>query len=341
MPSGISVIICCFNSSLRIAPTLQHLVAQKNILSSSWEVILVDNGSKDNTAETALQIWNSFNEKKPPFKIVTELEPGLSAARRKGIEKAFFDYILFCDDDNWLDDNYLSIGLGIMQTFPGIGALGGTGRPVFEDKEPPYFWANQFHVLAVGMQSEVEGDITNGRGVLYGAGMLLNKSAFNVLKEKFRFKFQLTDRIGTSLASSGDHELCLALKKAGYRIYYSKKMKFQHFIPKHRTTIQYYKQLFLGFGISYALLHAYRVNRDNLHSLKNDYRYICLRSLKNIMFTRIKLLVKGYYFGFDQYKCLDELHHLYNDIGILRTFILTKNRFKDQFNSQLIFSPNS
>jgi len=331
MPSGISVVICCFNSAARIAPTLHHLYKQKNISLSSWEVIVVNNCSTDNTSEKAGQIWESFIAEKPDFKIVDELTPGLSAARQKGIDECHYDYVLFCDDDNWLDENYLSIALNIMQNNPRIGALGGTGTPVFEEKEPPYFWVNQYHVLAVGRQSGIDGDITDERGVLYGAGMILNKAAYRTLKEKFDFQFLVSGRTGNNLLSSDDHELCLALKQIGFRIFYAKNLKFKHYIPRSRTTIRYYKKLFLGFGISYAMLHVYKVNKNNLNNLKNDYRYIFFRCLKNIFLAKVRLFVNGYYLSNNKYKYLDHLHFLYNNIGLLKTIIKVKNIYKKQF----------
>jgi len=338
MPAGVSVIICCFNSANRLAPTLQHLVNQKGIALSLWEVILIDNCSTDHTAEKAAELWLSFTCEKPNFKIVAELTPGLSSAREKGIIESYFDYVLFCDDDNWLDENYLSIAANIIQSNPGIGALGGTGAPVFEKNEPPYFWVNQYHTLATGEQSTIDGDITDERGVLYGAGMVLNKSAYNQLKEKFQFQFQVSDRINNTLLSSGDHELCLALKKIGYKIFYSRQLKFKHYIPESRTTITYYKKLFYGFGVSYAMLHVYRVNKNNLNNIKNDYRYIAVRCLKTIFLVNGKLLINGYYFNSNKYKYLGQLHHLYNAFGQLKTVIKIKNVYKKEFSALPLFT---
>ena len=245
---------------------------------------------------------------------------------------------MFCDDDNWLDENYLHLGLNSMKSNSKIGALGGTGYPVFENEEPPYFWANQYHALAVGIQSDIEGDITDGRGVLYGAGMILNKTAFNILEGKYRFKFQLSDRTGTNLVSSGDHELCLALKKIGFRIYYLKKLTFNHFITRQRTTISYYKKLFLAFGIAYAMLHVYRVKVHTLKNWNNDYRYLCLRAFKNMLIVWIRLLLNGYYFKPEKYKHIDQLHKLYANIGILKTFLKVKNTYQQQFRDNPIFN---
>lgn len=341
MQEGISVIICCFNSSLRLHPTLEHLYLQKEIPVSQWEVILVDNASSDNTAEKAQEIWNSFTAIKPEFKVVYEATPGLSAARNKGIQESKFKYVLFCDDDNWLDQNYLAIALSIMNSSPNIGALGGMGLPVFEKEEPPYFWQNQYHVLAVGSQWNKEGDITDERGVLYGAGMVLNKTAFKILKEKYNFKFQVSDRIGDSLISSGDHELCLALKHIGFRILFYKSLIFKHYIPERRTSLKYYKKLFLSFGMSDAMLNVYFINKNNINSIKNDYRYICVRCTKNIIKIGFKLIFSGYFTSTDKYKYLSDVHHLYNNLGILKRMKVEKNSFKKVIRDSPLFNSNN
>jgi glycosyltransferase involved in cell wall biosynthesis len=340
MPFGISVVICCYNSATRLPSTLQHLCKQKGISKSSWEVILINNCSTDNTVETANQLWNSLTSKKPDFKIINESTPGLSAARQKGIDESRFDYVLFCDDDNWLDENYLSNALDIIKQNPRIGALGGTGSPVFEKEEPPYFRINQYHTLATGEQSEIDGDITDERGVLYGAGMVLNKIAYKQLQETYQFQFLLSDRKSNNLLSSGDHELCLALRKIGFKIYFSKKLFFKHYIPGYRTTIKYYKKLFLGFGKSYAMLQVYRVNRDDLNSIKNDYRYIMVRCMKNILFLYLRLLASGYYFTNNKYRYVDQLHRLYGNIGQLTTMLEVKNIYKTQFSNLSLFNKN-
>ena len=341
MSPGISVIICCYNSVGRIEPTLQHLYTQKGLPPTEWEVILVDNASTDNTASVATAIWDSFPGKKPKFKVVTEPTPGLSSARKKGIEDSSFEYVVFCDDDNWLEESYLVNGLKIMFSDPNIGVLGGTGIPVFEHTEPPYFWVNQFPGLAVGEQSPIEGDITDERGVSYGAGMILNRRAFLELVENYNFQFQVSDRIGEVLMSSGDHEICLALRKLGYRIFYSRTLQFKHFIPAHRTTIEYYKKLYFGFGVAYALLRVYAVQKDQVNSLVNDYRYFCIRAMKIILFTRIKLLMEGYYFSKNKYKFVETLHLLYSNIGMLKTFLRIKNSYKMQLSSQPLFNLGS
>jgi glycosyltransferase involved in cell wall biosynthesis len=338
MASGISVVVCCYNSEKRLFPTLEHLAKQQDISPDSWEIILINNNSTDNTVATANSIWNSFNIHKPNFRIIDEPQAGLSYAREKGISESGFDYVLFCDDDNWLVENYVNLAFTIMQSNPLIGALGGKGHPVFEKKEPPHFWKNQWYNLAVGDQSTIEGDITDVSRVVYGAGMTINKSAYKKLQNNYNFQFQVSDRIGTSVLSGGDHELCLALTRIGYRIYYDSRLNFKHFLPVQRTTIDYYKRLFLGFGISYDMMRVYRVNKINLTHFKYDYRYIILRCIKNMLVTETKLLFSGYYVEREKHKYLHLLNVYYQNLGQLNASIKFKNSYKKQFDDLLIFN---
>src|SRR4051812_32311772 len=93
---GISVIICCYNSSQRIHYALKHLEQQSFEDDLRWEVIVVDNASSDGTGRIAESIWREFNCD-IPFRVVTESEPGLSHARNKGVAEARFEYLIFCD----------------------------------------------------------------------------------------------------------------------------------------------------------------------------------------------------------------------------------------------------
>ena len=322
--NGISVVVCCYNSVKRIKTTLECLSLQINISIDQWEIILINNASTDNTIIFVEEVWENINLPKPVLKIFNELKPGLSAARNRGIQESLFKYILFCDDDNWLSQDYLSSALKLMYDNPKIGVLGGIGDPVFETEQPPYFWINQYHTLAVGPQYSQSGDITETRGVVYGAGMVLNKFAYYELLNKFDFEFLTTDRKGDSLVSGGDHELCIAIKKIGYKVFWSEELKFKHYMPKNRTTINYYKKLFIGNGLSQPFLDAYSINTHNI-GLKADYRYSIFRCLKNIIFSYFKLFFKGYFFSKNEYKFIDILQTLCINYGMLLTMSRIKN----------------
>ncbi|MBA2330845.1 MAG: glycosyltransferase family 2 protein, partial [Flavisolibacter sp.] len=103
--NGISIVICCYNSAELLPKTLHHIAQQKIASTIPWELIIVNNNSSDDTKKIAEQFIN-----KNPFikaHIVDEFSPGLSIARHKGFETSSYEYMLLCDDDNWLENDYV------------------------------------------------------------------------------------------------------------------------------------------------------------------------------------------------------------------------------------------
>src|SRR5688572_4707126 len=105
---GCSIIICCHNSSKKLPHTLMGIATQ-NVSNLVCELILVDNNSTDDTAAIASEIWRQLGHPFP-LMIANENRPGLIYARKAGINLASNEIILFCDDDNWLPQDYASKG---------------------------------------------------------------------------------------------------------------------------------------------------------------------------------------------------------------------------------------
>ena len=112
MKTGISIVICCYNSESRIGKTLQVLSGLKTTGGYPWEVVLVDNNSTDNTGGVARKVWQQVSEPVPLI-VLKENNPGLSFARKRGAREAHYAYLVYCDDDNWLAENYLDRVLDI------------------------------------------------------------------------------------------------------------------------------------------------------------------------------------------------------------------------------------
>lgn len=252
---GITVIICCYNSIARISKTLEFLSHQLVKESISWEIILVDNASSDNTADYAMSEWRKYNCR-TDFFVVKQDIPGLNNARKMGIDCAKYDFIIFCDDDNWLFEDYIERAFEIMDSNPEIGVLGGQG--IAETEIAPPEWLD-LTIFATGPQSKVSGDITTTRTTVYGAGSIFRKSVLVDLKNN-GFTTYLTDRKGSTLSSGGDAELCWAVSLAGYKIWYDENLKFYHFISKDRLSFKYVKRMEFGNGYS-SFLHIPYFNK--------------------------------------------------------------------------------
>lgn len=267
-PPGVSILICCYNSAAHLPSTLKYLYRQNVPLNIPWEVIIVDNNSTDNTAEIARREWDKHNCL-APLRIVKETTPGLSAARLRGYKEAKYEYLVLCDDDNWLQKDFVRIVYEMMNGNEKIGAAGGQSIAEFETIEPVWFntWRNSY---AVGKQFSKAGDITQSRGYVWGAGMIIRKSAWKKLLAG-GFNSLLTDRLANTLTAGGDTELCYALRNAGWEIRYEPRLKFRHYITKERLDWNYLRRMFKGFGRASIILDQYS-KRNGLSSVSKKRR---------------------------------------------------------------------
>lgn len=263
---GISIIICCYNSAERLPETLEHLAKQKVSAAINWEIIIVDNNSSDDTSKVAEGLWKSFNSN-IPFRIIHEPMPGLSNARRAGVKKASFDLIIFCDDDNWLDPNYLELAFQIMEDNPETGVLGGYSNACFESHPPGWFPRFSF-AYALGKQLPFSG-IANKRRYIAGAGMVVRKAILDSL-ENISFKNFLSDRKGIALSSGGDTELCLVILFLGYDLRYDERLQFTHYIPSTRLTWNYcLRMLSESYGSMQIYLSFYKLIYQSLSHFRD------------------------------------------------------------------------
>lgn len=252
MQRGIEVVICTYNGASRLPATLTALAAQ-TLAPGGWSVLVVDNASSDGTADMVRSRWTRSDV---CLRIVTETNPGQMRARERALAEADWEIICFCDDDNWLSPDYLKIALTILQAQPRTGVLGGQGIAVSSIPLPPWF-GDAAGGYAVGPQGEAEGEVAASRGFVYGAGMMLRRSAWNQLTAS-GFKSRLSGRAGGKLHSGDDNELCLGLSLLGWQIRYTPRLIFHHEISPHRLDESYCRALYFSFGEANQTLATYR-----------------------------------------------------------------------------------
>jgi len=285
---GVSVIICCYNSAGRLTETLNHLAGQMVPEGFAWEILLVDNASTDQTADKAVAIWNSLLPGSRILRVLHEPNPGQQFARISGAREARYDLLIFCDDDNWLDPNYIYASSKAMQDSR-IGAAGGRNEPETDADQYPDWFDTYKDKYALGIPASRSGDITH-RGFVLGAGMLTRKSLFlDMCQEKY--PSLLKGRKGESLSTGDDFEYCKRLLLRGWRLYYDENMKLKHFIPKERLTISYRERLMQGIHDAGLVLNEYdlAIRVHNRYQNKNRLRLLMLTPFR-ILFVRLGLM---------------------------------------------------
>lgn len=114
MSPVLSLIICTRNRAESLGRCLENL-STFDLATFGVEVILVDNGSSDDT----LSVMNRFAKQIAcPVKIVEEPNAGLSRARNAGIRRAHGDTIAFTDDDCYLGENYFRVAREVFEGEP-------------------------------------------------------------------------------------------------------------------------------------------------------------------------------------------------------------------------------
>ncbi len=102
-----SIVIPAYNIGGLVSKAISSCLNQKDIERKDYEIIVVDDGSTDETPKYIAEFGNEVRR-------IRKENGGLSSARNCGIEAARGEYILFLDGDDWLEENALSMLLSHM-----------------------------------------------------------------------------------------------------------------------------------------------------------------------------------------------------------------------------------
>jgi glycosyltransferase involved in cell wall biosynthesis len=249
---GVTVVICCHNSTALLPATLEHLSRQTVAPGVNWEVVVVDNASTDGTSDLARRLWPVSI--RTSLRAVIEPQPGVAHARVRGMTEARYDIISFIDDDNWVNPGWVQTVFDVMRSHPEVGALGGINAPAFETARPGWF-GTVANLYATGPEGEPSGDVT-GAHMLFGAGLNVRYSALTDARQK-GFRPIAVGRQGTSLGAGDDLELDYFLLLSGWSIWIDPRLRITHFLPDRRLKWAYARRL--AYGSAFAT-----VERDAL-----------------------------------------------------------------------------
>ena len=99
---SISVLMPVYNSEKFLLETVQAVINQSYI---NWELILVDDGSTDNSKEICTKLMNDDKR----IKYIFQENLGVSHTRNVALENAQGKYIVFVDSDDLIHEDYLKI----------------------------------------------------------------------------------------------------------------------------------------------------------------------------------------------------------------------------------------
>ena len=191
----ISIIVPAYNEGKRIGSTLNSLLSNFH----DEEIIVVSNGSKDNTIEI-LKEWKSKNKNLIYFDFPEKL--GKGGAILEGMKIAKGDWIGFIDADDAFDLKYLKTQLLSLGDYDCIIASKWKNKNIFQIDEPTIrkILSRVWNLLV---------------------RILLNLNYYDTQAGAKFFKKKVRDKIGDNFISKGfafDVELLNRIKKNNFRI---------------------------------------------------------------------------------------------------------------------------
>ncbi len=277
-----SVAIPTYNGAERLDLLLEKIQLQKGTENISWEVIIIDNNSTDNTkkiVESYQANWQcSF-----PLRYCFEPKQGLAFARQRAVKESQGKFVGFLDDDNCPAENWVISAYKFGAENPRIGAYSGRIQADFEVK-PDEELKPIFQFLAIREHgSQAKQFEPDNLRLPPGAGLVIRKQAWD---ESVPDTPNLVGRVGSSFIGGEDYEILLYMHKAKWEIWYNPEMKIEHQIPHWRLEKDYLLTLAYSYGL--ATCHLLMINAKNwqkpliiLRTFLGNLRRIIAHTLKH------------------------------------------------------------
>lgn len=257
----LSVVICTHNPSKARLYRVLEALANQSLIKSRWELVVVDNCSKPPVSS-----WLLFdNALGGNSRITAESELGLTPARLAGIKATSGPIIVFVDDDNVLDGDYLSTAVNMFEDEPHVGVAGGIIEGEFETQ--PHGWAEPYlHLLGVRNFGErpMRALVYNlvGPWEPIGAGMVIRRPVveryLEIAEDPLRRRL---DRVGQGVGSCGDTDMARCATDLGCFMAYEPRLHITHVIPAARLRFGYFLRLCRNLKRSGILLDRMRTGK--------------------------------------------------------------------------------
>lgn len=246
----ISVIIPTYNNSSALEKSLSTWESQ-SMDKSAYEVLIVDNGSTDNSAEVALR----FAKDNANFINLFEPKPGVTNARHYGARASRGDILVFADNDGLYNADCLKSIKEAFDAMPEVGAVACKIDILWDGDEPE--WIKPYLFLL--------GKLDYGSKMFSKQNIYFNSGLFAIKRFVFEDLHGFNpDLIGGKLIGDGDTGLVMKMWDAGIPIGWAPNAVMQHMqqVNKHGT-------------VEGVALHFYNVGVANSYALfrKNDFRH--------------------------------------------------------------------
>lgn len=252
----LTIIICCYNGADRLIKVLDHIYSQRNIEKYVSEVIVVDNHSTDKTKEIVCS-YEKDNILVVPLRYIYEGKLGLSNARKKGVDSCTTDWIVFLDDDNLIQSEWIEHISNYIRYNPKVGVLNGAVIPYVPfniSKDETLRLKASLKVLACTHYNFEElnrNKKTPFRNPI-GAGMVIRAEPLKKLSENGWLNS--SGRTKDDLTSGEDGEMAFYVKSMGYDFGFCPDAVLYHEMNRGRIQDDYLNKMWYEIGKGVAIV---------------------------------------------------------------------------------------
>lgn len=247
----LSVVIATYNRASLLEAALERLRQQQ--YEPGDEIIVVDNGSTDRTADVIASAADGFPAR---LRQLREPTPGKTPALRAGLAAAHGDILALTDDDVLVDQDWIA-AIRYLFRDSSVALVGGRVDPIWERPAPGWLRVEQADGRYGPMSSPLAllhyGEAQElGPRTAVGANMAVRRT---VLDSLGGFAPHLGRQRGTLLCGE-DHDLCQRAVAAGYRCEYRPELRARHRVPAERARLRYFLRWFFWSGVTHALIEG-------------------------------------------------------------------------------------
>ena len=265
----LSIIIATYNNAKSLERTLLS-VAKQDADSGIWECVIVNNNSTDDTALRVSEFTKECSNLN--IRLVDEPQQGLSHARNRGVAEAKGDILVFIDDDETINEGFVSAYIDLFHN-QGAFAASGVVEVCYDSRRPK--WMSHYTEKMIGNPFNLGDSVTSIISSVTPAGgnMAFNREVFNLYGG---FDANLGRR-GNELFGGEENEFFDRLRNLGERVFYTPKAIVYHHIADRKLTPEYFDKLSYGVGAS-KLLRAEKYGTEQAlyrdERAKRCYTYI-------------------------------------------------------------------
>lgn len=256
MEKKITIIICCHNGENRVGKVLDYIYHQNSLEVYVHEIIVVDNHSTDNTKDVVYS-YKEKMESSVLLQYVYESKPGLSNARKKGVDSCKTEWIAFLDDDNLIQQGWIEEVCHYIEYNQQVGVFNGIVIPYvpFEiSKEEKLRLKASLKVLAC-THCDI-GEVKNNAKTPFrnpiGAGMVIRTAPLKELSQNGWL--HSSGRTEDKLTSGEDGEMAFFVKSKGYNFGFCPSAILYHEMNRGRLQKEYLDKMWYEIGRGVAIV---------------------------------------------------------------------------------------